>query len=111
MSPASSRQLVPEAKIAIAHGQMPEAELERVMADFAQGKSDVLVCTTIIESGLDMPNVNTLIVNRADKFGLTQLYQLRGRVGRGANLAYAYFLYDKGKQPDPDRREAAKDHL
>jgi transcription-repair coupling factor (superfamily II helicase) len=76
---------------------MPEARLEAVMADFAQGKSDVLVCTTIIESGLDMPNVNTLIVNNADKLGLTQLYQLRGRVGRGANLAYAYFLYDKGK--------------
>jgi transcription-repair coupling factor (superfamily II helicase) len=91
------RELIPEAKIAIAHGQMPEAELEKVMADFARGKSDILVCTTIIESGLDMPNVNTLIVNRADKFGLTQLYQLRGRVGRGANLAYAYFLYDKGK--------------
>ncbi|TET18285.1 MAG: transcription-repair coupling factor, partial [Dehalococcoidia bacterium] len=91
------QSLVPEAKIAIAHGQMPEAELERVMADFTQGKSDILVCTTIIESGLDMPNVNTLIVNQADKFGLTQLYQLRGRVGRGANLAYAYFLYEKGK--------------
>jgi len=91
------QSIIPEAKIAIAHGQMPEAELEMVMADFARGKSDVLVCTTIIESGLDMPNVNTLIVNRADKFGLTQLYQLRGRVGRGAHLAYAYFLYDRGK--------------
>ena len=95
------RSLVPEAKTAVAHGQMPEAELERVMADFAQGKSDILICTTIIESGLDMPNVNTLIVNRADKFGLTQLYQLRGRVGRGANLAHAYFLYDKGKHLTP----------
>jgi len=93
--------LVPEAKVAIAHGQMPEEELERVMTDFAQGKSDVLVCTTIIESGLDMPNVNTLIVNQADKFGLAQLYQLRGRVGRGANLAYAYFLYDKEKRLTP----------
>ena len=62
---------------------------------------DVLVCTTIIESGLDMPNANTLIVNQADKFGLTQLYQLRGRVGRGANLAYAYFLYDGGKRLTP----------
>jgi len=72
-----------------------------VMADFARGKSDILVCTTIIESGLDMPNVNTLMVNKADKFGLTQLYQLRGRVGRGANLAYAYFLYDKGKLLTP----------
>ncbi|MBA7637467.1 Transcription-repair-coupling factor [subsurface metagenome] len=93
--------LVPEAKIAIAHGQMPEAELEQVMADFTRGKSDILVCTTIIESGLDMPNVNTLIVHQADKFGLTQLYQLRGRVGRGANLAYAYFLYDKGRYLTP----------
>ena len=95
------QSLVPEAKIAIAHGQMPETELEMVMADFTQGKSDILVCTTIIESGLDMPNVNTLIVNKADKFGLTQLYQLRGRVGRGANLAYAYFLYEKGKHITP----------
>ncbi len=89
--------LVPEARFAIGHGQMGEEELERVMTDFVQGEADVLVCTTIIESGLDMPNVNTLIVNHADRFGLTQLYQLRGRVGRGANTAYAYFLYDKGK--------------
>ncbi len=95
------QSLVPEARIAVAHGQMPEGELERVMADFAQGKSDVLVCTTIIESGLDMPNVNTLIVNRADKFGLSQLYQLRGRVGRGTELAYAYFLYDREKRLTP----------
>ena len=89
--------LVPEARFAFAHGQMGEDELERVMTDFVREKADVLVCTTIIESGLDMPNVNTLIVNQADRFGLTQLYQLRGRVGRGANTAYAYFLYDKGK--------------
>jgi transcription-repair coupling factor (superfamily II helicase) len=95
------RSLVPEAKIAVAHGQMPEAELEAVMADFTQGESDILVCTTIIESGLDMPNVNTLIVNKADRFGLTQLYQLRGRIGRGAELAKAYFLYDKDKQLTP----------
>ena len=81
--------------------QMPEEELEMVMADFATGRSDVLVCSTIIESGLDMPNANTLIVNQSDKFGLTQLYQLRGRVGRGANLAYAYFLYEKGKRLTP----------
>jgi len=102
------RELIPEAKIATAHGQMPEAELEMVMADFARGRSDVLVCTTIIESGLDMPNVNTLIVNRADKFGLTQLYQLRGRVGRGANLAYAYFLYEKGKHLTPNAEKRLK---
>jgi len=95
------QSLVPEARIAIAHGQMPEAELETVMTDFTRGKSDILVCTTIIESGVDMPSVNTLIVNQADRFGLTQLYQLRGRVGRGANLAYAYFLFDKGKHLTP----------
>jgi transcription-repair coupling factor (superfamily II helicase) len=93
--------LVPEARFTIAHGRMHEDALETVMADFAQGKSDVLVCTTIIESGLDMPNVNTLIVNQADKFGLTQLYQLRGRVGRGTNLAHAYFLYDREKRLTP----------
>jgi transcription-repair coupling factor (superfamily II helicase) len=102
------QSLVPEAKIAIAHGQMPETELEEVMADFTQGKSDILVCTTIIESGLDMPNVNTLIVNQADRFGLTQLYQLRGRVGRGANLAYAYFLYEGGKQLTPTAEKRLK---
>ncbi|HEX9896239.1 MAG TPA: transcription-repair coupling factor [Dehalococcoidales bacterium] len=95
------RRLVSEARISIAHGQMPEDQLEHVTSDFIQGKADVLVCTTIIESGLDMPNVNTLIINRADTFGLTQLYQLRGRVGRGATLAYAYFLFDKGKHITP----------
>ena len=91
-------KLVPEARVGIAHGQMPEETLESVMLHFSQGKIDVLVCTTIIESGLDLPNVNTLIVDDADKLGLTQLYQLRGRVGRGSNRAYAYFFYDKGKQ-------------
>jgi transcription-repair coupling factor (superfamily II helicase) len=95
------RELVPEARIAIGHGQMPEDELEKVMTAFTQDQVDVLVCTTIIESGLDMPNANTIIVNKADKFGLTQLYQLRGRVGRGANLAYAYFLFDKEKRLTP----------
>ncbi|MDP2730927.1 MAG: transcription-repair coupling factor [Dehalococcoidales bacterium] len=98
---AKLQALVPEARIAVGHGQMPEGELEKVMADFIQGKSDILVCSSIIQSGLDMPNVNTLIVNQADKFGLTQLYQLRGRVGRGAELAYAYFLFDKGKRLTP----------
>ncbi len=102
------QSLVPEARIAIGHGQMPEEELEKVMADFLQGKSDILVCTSIIESGLDMPNVNTLIVNQADKFGLTQLYQLRGRVGRGANRAYAYFLYEKGKHLTPTAEKRLK---
>ena len=90
--------LVPEARVVIAHGQMPEGKLGVVMTDFTQGKIDVLVCTTIIEAGLDVPNANTLIVNQADKFGLTQLYQLRGRVGRGVDLGRAYFLYDKGKR-------------
>jgi transcription-repair coupling factor (superfamily II helicase) len=88
-------QIVPEATYAIGHGQMHERELEQVMLDFAEGNIDVLVCTTIIESGLDIPNANTIIVNRADRFGLAQLYQLRGRVGRGANRAYAYFLYGR----------------
>ncbi len=101
MIAARLEKVVPEATVAVAHGQMPEHELERVTTDFMQGRADVLLCTTIIESGLDMPNVNTLIVNRADKFGLTQLYQLRGRVGRGAKLAYAYFLFDKGQRLTP----------
>ncbi len=89
------RKLVPEANIAVGHGQMHEEQLERVMLEFAQGRYDVLVSTTIIESGIDIPNSNTLIVNHADKFGLAQLYQLRGRVGRSAARAYAYFLYEK----------------
>ncbi|MBI3979895.1 MAG: transcription-repair coupling factor [Chloroflexi bacterium] len=89
------RELVPEASIAVGHGQMPEDQLERVMLEFAEGRYDVLICTTIIESGLDIPNVNTIVVNHADTFGLAQLYQLRGRVGRGANRAYAYLLYEK----------------
>ncbi|MBI4790972.1 MAG: transcription-repair coupling factor [Chloroflexi bacterium] len=89
------RKLVPEANIAVGHGQMAEEQLERVMLEFAAGRYDVLVCTTIIESGIDIPNANTLIVNHADKFGLAQLYQLRGRVGRSAARAYAYFLHEK----------------
>lgn len=89
-------RLVPECRIAIAHGQMPEDELEDVMTDFVSGKSDLLLCTTIIESGLDMPRANTLIVKDAERLGLTQLYQLRGRVGRGSLRAYAYFLYHGG---------------
>ncbi|MCJ7655345.1 MAG: DEAD/DEAH box helicase, partial [Dehalococcoidia bacterium] len=97
--------LVPEGRICIAHGQMPEGELERVMTDFVNHRSDILVTTTIIESGLDMPNVNTLIVDQADKLGLTQLYQLRGRVGRGSNNAYGYFFFDRGKQLTPEARK------
>jgi len=95
------QDLVPEARIAIAHGQMPEEQLEKVMTDFIAGKYDVLVTTTIIQLGLDMPNVNTLIIDRADRFGLAQLYQLRGRVGRGINQAYAYLFFDEGKQLTP----------
>jgi len=105
---AKLQALVPEVRIAVAHGQMAEGALERVMTEFSEGKSDILVCSTIIESGLDMPNVNTLIVNRADRFGLTQLYQLRGRVGRGANLAHAYFLYEKGKTLTPTAEKRLK---
>ncbi len=89
------RDIVPEAEILIGHGQMAEDQLERVMLDFTEGKADVLICTTIIESGLDIPNVNTIIINNADKFGLAQLYQLRGRVGRGAARAHAYLLYER----------------
>jgi len=85
-------KLIPEALLVIAHGQMPEKELSTAMERFANGEIDVLVCTSIIESGLDIPNANTLIVDRADRFGLAQLYQLRGRVGRGATQAYAYFF-------------------
>ena len=91
------RRIVPEAKVGIAHGQMGEGELERAMSAFGAGEFDVLVCTTIIESGLDIPNVNTLIVNRADSFGLAQLYQLRGRVGRGSRRAYAYLLIPQAR--------------
>ena len=91
------RRLAPDARVAVAHGQMPEDQLESTMLAFAEHEFDVLVCTTIIESGLDIPNVNTLIVNRADTFGLAQLYQLRGRVGRAARRAYAYLLVPPAK--------------
>ena len=92
----SLRNLVPEAKIAVAHGQMDERKLEKVVTDFWEGFYDVLVCTTIIESGIDMPTVNTLIVGSADRLGLGQLHQLRGRVGRSGSRAYAYLLTPKG---------------
>jgi transcription-repair coupling factor (superfamily II helicase) len=87
------RQLLPGVRIAVGHGQMPEGRLEKVMIAFAGGATDVLVCTTIIESGLDIPNANTIIIDRADTLGLAQLYQLRGRVGRSSRRAYAYLLY------------------
>jgi transcription-repair coupling factor (superfamily II helicase) len=94
---AQLAELVPEARIAIAHGQLPESVLEQVMVDFWERKFDVLVSTTIVETGLDIANANTLIIDRADKYGLSQLHQLRGRVGRGRERAYAYFLYDEMK--------------
>jgi transcription-repair coupling factor (superfamily II helicase) len=97
--------LVPEARIRIAHGQMPEHELEQSMDVFVRGEVDVLLCTSIIESGLDIPNANTLIVDRADTFGLAQLYQLRGRVGRGPVRAYAYFFTDRRHRPTPEAYE------
>ncbi len=86
------QNLFPHARIGIGHGQMPEQELEQVMSDFIEGKVDILVSTTIIESGLDIPNANTIIIDRADRFGLAELYQLRGRVGRWSRQAYAYLL-------------------
>ena len=95
---AELAELVPQARLLIGHGQMAESDLENVMYSFANGEADVLLCTTIIESGLDMPNVNTLIVDRADRFGLAQLYQLRGRVGRGDHRAYAYMLVPRGRR-------------
>jgi len=94
---ANLAKLVPEARIAIAHGQMPEHQLEQVVVDFWEKKFDVLVSTTIIETGIDIPNANTLIVDRAENFGLSQLHQIRGRVGRSSERAYAYFFYDPVK--------------
>lgn len=90
-------ELVPDARIAVAHGQMSEHQLEQVVDDFWERRSDVLVSTTIIETGLDISNANTIIIDRADKYGLSQLHQLRGRVGRGRERAYAYFVYDENK--------------
>jgi transcription-repair coupling factor (superfamily II helicase) len=87
------RALVPRARVSVAHGQMPEGRLERTMLEFVRGRADVLVCTTIVESGLDIPSANTLVVERADQLGLAQLYQIRGRVGRSRERAYAYLFY------------------
>ena len=95
---ADLAELVPQARILIGHGQMLESDLEDVMVAFSNGEADILVCTTIIESGLDLPNVNTLILDRADRFGLSQLYQLRGRIGRGEHRGYAYMLVPRGRR-------------
>ncbi|WP_433416509.1 transcription-repair coupling factor [Microtetraspora malaysiensis] len=104
---ARLRELVPEARIAVAHGQMNEQQLEKIMVDFWERSFDVLVSTTIVESGLDVPNANTLIVDRADNYGLSQLHQLRGRVGRGRERGYAYFLYP----PEAPLTETAHERL
>jgi transcription-repair coupling factor (superfamily II helicase) len=99
------RELVPEAVLAVAHGQMAERELEKVMLDFLHHRSNVLLCSAIIESGLDIPTANTMIINRADQFGLAQLYQLRGRVGRSAQRAYAYLLIPGEHLLTPDAKK------
>ena len=113
MVAADLQRIVPEASVVIGHGQMAEDELAQVMLGFAQGEYDILLCTTIIESGLDIPNVNTIIIDDADRFGLAQLYQLRGRVGRGVNRAYAHLLYrppltDIGRQRLQTIQEASE---
>ncbi len=99
------RAAVPEARVAVAHGRMPEARLERVMLDFLGGRYDVLVCTTIVEIGLDIPRVNTIIIEDAHLLGLAQLYQLRGRVGRGDRQAYAYLLYPQHARLTPEAEQ------
>src|SRR5471032_285870 len=103
------QRLVPEARVVVGHGQMGEDTLERAMLDFVERKFDVLLATTIVENGLDIPNANTIIVNRADRYGLAQLYQLRGRVGRADRRAYAYLLIppDDSLSPIAKRRLAA----
>ncbi len=105
---AELRELVPEARIAVAHGQMDEGSLEKVVLDFWHGDHDVLVCTTIIESGIDMPTVNTLVVDRADRLGLGQLHQLRGRVGRAGSRAYAYLFHPRDHALSEDAYERLK---
>ncbi|HET7031159.1 MAG TPA: transcription-repair coupling factor [Candidatus Limnocylindrales bacterium] len=99
------RQMLPGVRFVVGHGQMAEGQLERVMITFAGGEADVLVCTTIIESGLDIPNANTIIIDRADTLGLAQLYQLRGRVGRSSRRAYAYLLYRRRERMSEEARK------
>lgn len=98
-------ELLPEARIAVGHGQLPERELERVMRDFNQQRANLLLCTTIIETGINIPSANTIIINRADRFGLAQLHQLRGRVGRSHHQAYAYLLTDAHAKPSPQAQK------
>jgi transcription-repair coupling factor (superfamily II helicase) len=93
------QELLPEARIVVGHGQLPERELERVMREFTQQKHNLLLCSTIIETGIDNPHANTIVINRADKFGVAQLHQLRGRVGRSHHQAYAYLLTDQDAKP------------
>jgi transcription-repair coupling factor (superfamily II helicase) len=102
---AELREWVPEARVAVAHGQMDETQLEQIVLDFWEGLYDVLVCTTIIESGIDMPTVNTLVVERADLLGLGQMHQLRGRVGRSGQRAYAYLFHPRDKVLSEDAYE------
>jgi len=107
------KQLVPEARICVGHGKMPQKELDKTVIEFMDQKFDILLCTTIIESGIDMPNVNTIIVQDADHFGLSQLYQLRGRVGRRSTRGYAYFLMSPGARDEDDgvkRLEVLREH-
>jgi transcription-repair coupling factor (superfamily II helicase) len=104
------QKLVPEARVAVAHGQMPEAELEKAMLAFVEGRADVLVATTIIENGLDIPRANTMIINRADRYGLAQLYQLRGRVGRSERRASAFLMVPPGHRAQRDRAQAPGRH-
>ena len=110
---ATIKSFVPEARVLVAHGRMGERALETTMMDFMEGKGDILLCTTIVESGIDLSNVNTLIVDEADRYGLSQMYQLRGRVGRGRQQAFAYFFYPRGKllnTPAQKRLAAIRDY-
>jgi transcription-repair coupling factor (superfamily II helicase) len=99
------QELAPQARLAVAHGQMPERQLEQVMLDFYRQRYNVLVCSTIIESGIDVPTANTIVINRADRFGLAQLHQLRGRVGRSHHRAYAYLVVPERRSMTPDARK------
>ncbi|MDB4916246.1 MAG: transcription-repair coupling factor, partial [Gemmatimonadetes bacterium] len=104
------RRIVPRARVAVAHGQMKDHELENIMHRFVSGEIDVLVSTLIVESGLDVPNANTMFINRADHLGLAQLYQLRGRVGRSHRRAYCYLLVPDSVDPDAERRLQVLEH-